>query len=65
MNIEEDVNSGVETVIEYCEKYIQRDFLIYYIKMRIFLQMKRTLIFFTWYRFKILWKEDITEKPKM
>jgi hypothetical protein len=62
---EEDVNSGVETVIEYCEKiYPERFFDLLYQNEDIFTNEEINLSFLPGIDFKILWKEDITDKTK-
>ena len=62
---EEDQNSSVETVIEYCEKiYPERFFDLLYQNEDIFTNEKINLCFLPGIDFKILWKEDITDKTK-
>ena len=62
---EEDQNSSVETVIEYCEKiYPERFFDLLYQNEDIFTNEEINLSFLPGIDFKILWKEDITDKTK-
>ena len=62
---EEDQNSSVETVIEYCEKiYPERFFDLLYQNNDIFTNEEINLCFLPGIDFRILWKEDISDKTK-
>ena len=62
---EEDQNSSVETVIEYCEKiYPERFFDLLYQNNDIFTNEEINLFFLPGIDFRILWKEDISNKTK-
>ena len=62
---EEERNTSVKTVIEYCEKiYPERFFDLLYQNNDIFTNEEINLYFLPGIDFRILWKEDITDKTK-
>jgi hypothetical protein len=62
---EEEQNISVKSVIEYCEKiYPERFFDLLYQNNDIFTNEEINLCFLPGIDFRILWKEDITEKTK-